>query len=374
MRGLYIHIPFCERKCIYCDFYSIERTEQIDAFVNALLSEIRLVAESVGNDPAFTSVFFGGGTPSLLKPEQFEEIVSALRSSFNIRTDAEFTLETNPGTITVETLRSYRKTGANRISIGIQSFQEDELSFLGRIHNAKQAGAAVRYAREAGFDNINIDLIYSLPGQTEQTLRYSLGRALDLSPDHISAYSLTFEPETPLYRMLQSKQIQPLPEEEDAALFELTVDVLGSAGYEQYEVSNYARTGRRCRHNLTYWSHDEYVGFGPSAHSYVNGRRYWNLRSLTRYLEELKIHRLPVAGEEILTGEQIAGETIFLGLRADGLDLRKLRSEFGVDLSVSRARQIEEFLRENMIMLNNDRLRVTRKGRIYADLIARELM
>jgi oxygen-independent coproporphyrinogen III oxidase len=374
MRGLYIHIPFCERKCIYCDFYSIERTEQIDAFVNALLAEIRLVAESVGNDPAFTSVFFGGGTPSLLKPEQLEEIVSLLRSSFNIRTDAEFTLETNPGTITFETLHSYRNTGANRISIGIQSFHEDELTFLGRIHNAEQAGDAVRYSRDAGFDNINIDLIYSLPGQTEKKLHYSLDRALDLSPEHISAYSLTFEPETPLYRMLQSRQIQPLPEEEDAALFELTVDVLGSAGYEQYEVSNYARKGKHCLHNLTYWSHDEYIGLGPSAHSYVNGRRYWNVRSLTRYFEVLKVHRLPVAGEEVLTGAQMAGETIFLGLRAEGLDLRKLRSEFGLDLSVSRARQIEEFLRDNMIMLDNERLRVTRKGRIYADLIARELM
>jgi oxygen-independent coproporphyrinogen III oxidase len=374
MRGLYVHIPFCERKCIYCDFYSIEQTGGIDAFVSALISEIEIRSSSVSGKSGFTSVFFGGGTPSLLSPGQLGKIVHALHSSFEIGSDAEFTLEANPGTITIDILRAYRETGVNRLSVGIQSFHKDELEFLGRIHDVYEAITAVRQARGAGFDNINIDLIFSLPNQTEHKLRETLSRAIDLQPDHISAYSLTFEPGTPLHKMLELKQVQPLPEEEDAALFELTVDMLESAGYNQYEVSNYAQEGKQCRHNITYWSHDEYIGFGPSAHSYMNGIRSWNVRSLSRYLEALGESRMPVAGEETLTDEQLAGETIFLGLRAHGLDLGKLRSAFGLDLLASRTYQIENFINDKLITLEQEFLRVTRKGRILSDLIARELM
>ncbi len=374
MRGLYIHIPFCEHKCIYCDFYSIEQTDGVDSFVDALTREIELVSARHPGRLRFSSVFFGGGTPSLLTPRQLERITNELFRRFDVDAGAEFTLEANPGTVTFESLQAYRQSGVNRISFGIQSFHEKELRFLERIHSAEDSVEAVRTARRAGFSNINIDIIFSVPGQTPEMLRQTIDRVVGLEPEHISAYSLTFEPGTPLHGMLQRRQISPLPEEEDARLFELTVEALADAGYEQYEVSNYARPGKECLHNRIYWSHNEYLGFGPSAHSFYEGKRYWNVRSVRRYAELIAEGSIPVGGAERLTDDQLAEETIFLGLRAQGLDLDRLKSLFQYDLIGIKTKELEGFVRDRLVEIEGRWLRVTKRGRIFTDLIARDLI
>ena len=272
MPGVYIHVPFCERKCVYCDFYSIEDHSSFDAFVDAVVAEIGSFAEEA-RGTRFGTIFFGGGTPSLLAPNQLAKILDELRKGYSIENDAEVTLEANPGTISAESLSAYRSLGINRLSIGVQSFHNDELKFLGRIHNADEARRSVSDARRAGFSNISIDLILALPGQTIDKLEISLAEAVALDPKHISAYTLIVEKGTPLYRLVQSRQVAPLPSEAEAELYAFSMDYLIDRGFEHYEVSNYARPGFRSRHNSGYWDHSPYLGFGPSAHSFWKGKR-----------------------------------------------------------------------------------------------------
>jgi oxygen-independent coproporphyrinogen III oxidase len=231
MHGLYLHIPFCERKCVYCDFYSIESTHLIDAFVDRLLIELDLRADA---QHTCTSIFFGGGTPSLLTPSHLERILDRVALRYSIAADVECTMECNPGTVTREKLEAYRALGVNRLSFGVQSFVSEELQFLARIHSAEEADDAMRLARAAGFENVNMDLMFALPPQTLGSLGYSIDRMLALEPDHISAYSLIFEPGTPLYAQWRKGAVKPHPEELDAAMYALTMDRLGEAGYDQY--------------------------------------------------------------------------------------------------------------------------------------------
>lgn len=374
MRGIYIHIPFCERKCIYCDFYSIEQTSGFDGFVQALEREICMMGELLNEQRRFATIFFGGGTPSLLSPRQLERILNALHREFLISPDAEVTVETNPGTVNAEKLKAYRCIGVNRLSIGIQSFHRDDLNFLTRIHTGEDAILCYELARAAGFDNINVDLIFSMPGQTKFRWEYNLKRAIALEPDHISAYSLMYEEGTPLHRMLRRREVTPLAEEEDAALYDITIEMLESEGYRQYEISNYARPGKECLHNRIYWEHNEYVGFGPSAHSFYRRKRFWNVRSVESYLRKVSLDELPVAGEEVLTDTQFIEEAIFLGIRSQGIDLEQLREMFNYDLMLKKEREILLLRSQDLIAIEGQILRVTKKGKAFADMIATELM
>ena len=293
MPGLYVHIPFCETKCIYCDFYSVETRDQHAAFLSALHREIDMRAAVLPDDVVFHSIFFGGGTPSLLTAGELSDLLDALRSRFRFNTDAEITVECNPGTVDEEKLRGYRSAGVNRLSFGVQSFHADDLQFLSRIHSAEEAEAAIRAAHAAGIANVNLDLMFSLPGQTPKHWMYNLERARALGTTHLSCYSLTVEQGTPLARMVQRGMVSMPPEESDAALFEQTMETLDGWDFRQYEVSNYAKPGFTCRHNLTYWRHEDYLGFGPSAHSTWLGRRWWNLSNLGRWLDAVDDGRLP---------------------------------------------------------------------------------
>ncbi len=289
MASLYLHIPYCEKKCVYCDFYSIENMKTMDLFLNALEKEIAMAAVGYSGRESFESIFFGGGTPSLLPPSALERILSAIHSHFRIDPGAEITVETNPGTADADKLREYRLLGVNRLSIGIQSFHSDELNFLSRIHTSGEAIACVENANLAGFDNVSVDLIFSLPNQTLERWKENLRRAIALRPKHISAYSLIVEEHTPLYSMVQSGTVKPLPEEMDTAMYETTLALMAENGFAQYEVSNFAKTGFESRHNKNYWNHSNYLGVGPSAHSFwkehpTGGRRWWNVRSIAQYL------------------------------------------------------------------------------------------
>ena len=362
MFGIYIHIPFCEKKCSYCDFYSIERTERLDAFVETLLTEIDLRTEASQKLPSSTSVFFGGGTPSLLPPDAIARIFEAISRRCEIAPDAEITMECNPGTITLQSLQGYRSAGVNRLSFGVQSFHEPELAFLERIHSPDEARTAVRLARAAGFGNVNIDLMFALPPQTPASWRETLREAVALETDHISAYSLIYEEGTPLFSMLSRGEVIPTNEESDAGMYAEAQEFLAKHGFIQYEVSNFAHAGRECRHNLTYWRGEEYLAFGPSAHGYLDSTRYWNYRNLARYSEAVKRGALPVANNEQLGRAEQMFERAFLELRAQGIRLEEFTRDFGVDVSAALGAEGAMWREKGLAELRGGRLSLTAAG------------
>jgi len=377
--SIYVHIPFCERKCPYCDFYSVEDTGLVEEFLAALQGEISL-REHYADRAVIETVFFGGGTPSLLAPRQLDAVLSSLRATFAITPDAEVTLEANPGTVTGETLRAFRSSGINRLSIGIQSFHDHELSFLGRIHDTLQGFRAVEVARAAGFDNISIDLICSLPGQTLAHWEENLRTAVTLAPHHVAAYSLTVADRTPLARMVRAGEVSVIPTDLAAAMYERAMELLGAHGYEHYEVSNYALPGFRCRHNCNYWSHEDYLGFGPSAHSFwkerdaTSGRRWWNVADLSTYQDRLRGGSLAVASEEHVGTREMVNERIFLGLRSSGLDLTRLIVDLDYDLAARQADRVRWLIQERLAGLDGGILRLTSKGYLLCDEICRRLL
>ena len=379
MASLYLHIPFCERKCVYCDFYSIENIAPMDSFLSSIDREIALYAEQ-GAGTEFDTVFFGGGTPSLLTPAQLERLLSRLHRTFVIAPGAEVTLETNPGTVNQEKLAAYRGLGINRLSIGVQSFREEELGFLSRIHTGPDAVACVAMARRAGFDNLSLDLMYSLPGQTPAQWRETLLRAIGLAPDHISAYSLIVEDNTPLARMVAARQVSPNPAETEASLYEQTMELLAAHGFEHYEVSNYALPGKRSRHNYAYWSHQNYLAFGPSAHAFWHDEgwrtaaRWSNVANLSTYTGKLSRGELPVAFRETVSDRQLMNERIFLGLRSDGIDCARFAADFGAGLPAPALTLAGALVAEGKALMTGDVLRLTQDGFLLCDEIARRLM
>ncbi|HVN48524.1 MAG TPA: radical SAM family heme chaperone HemW [Bacteroidota bacterium] len=376
MASIYIHIPFCEHKCLYCDFYSIAPSEsQIESdsltefFLQALSMEIELRSQEYSQLASFETIFFGGGTPSLLSPEQLASILNQLSSKFSIANDAEITLETNPGTVNREKLNAFRSIGINRLSIGVQSFFDDDLRFLTRIHSSEEAKQCVRDAQAEGFENINLDLIFSLPHQTPERWLSNLEQAAALSPQHLSCYSLIVEPNTPLFRMVETKQVSLLNTEQDAELYEHTMNFFAAHGFEQYEVSNFAMPGFFCKHNMNYWNHTNYLSFGPSAHSFWNNTRWWNISHLQTYIDKLNDHIFPVAGSEQLTREQLMNEAIFLGLRSTGINAIKFKNNFGIDFFVEYASVIHSLQNEHLASVEQNRLRLTSKGYLLCDEI-----
>ncbi|MBI4429793.1 MAG: radical SAM family heme chaperone HemW [Ignavibacteriales bacterium] len=388
MASLYLHIPFCEHKCIYCDFYSVAPTETggnyeslTGRFLSALRKEIDVRSADARFQVVYDTVFFGGGTPSLLSPSNIGEILETLNRNFSIRKNAEITLETNPGTVDLRKLSEFRQVGVNRISFGVQSFYEDDLRFLTRIHTSKEAVENVRNAYHAGFDNVSIDLIFSLPGQNIERWASNLRQAVALEPAHLSCYSLIVEPNTQLHRMVQAKQVSTLPAEEDANLYEFTMEYLSAQGFEQYEVSNFAKFGYRSRHNSNYWNHSNYLGFGPSAHSFWShdeavgcSSRWWNIANVVEYAHRLGHGHMPVQGEEQLSGQQLMEEEIFLGLRSDGIDVAGFRKKYAWDFLVHHSSTIKGLLEDNLASLSGQRLRLTSKGYLLCDEICRSFL
>jgi oxygen-independent coproporphyrinogen-3 oxidase len=354
--SLYVHIPFCQRKCLYCDFSSVEGTDGVEGYLVALGLEIARRA-GYGKAAIFKTVYLGGGTPSLLRPRQIERILTELHSRFRVAPDAEVTLEANPGTVTLETLGAYRAVGISRLSIGVQSFDDRELCAIGRIHDRAEALRCVELARTAGFKNLGIDLIYSIPGQTLEQWEQNLAVALRLGPPHISAYCLTLETGTPLAGLARAGRVRMNSAGVEADMYRLAMERLGAGGYAHYEVSNYALPGRQCRHNETYWTHGNYLGLGPAAHSFWkeedgrSGRRFWNVSDLSLYQERLAGGRLAVASEERIGPGQMLDERIFLGLRSRGLDLPSLRADGGYDLESKRGDLLQCLIAEGWLRL-----------------------
>jgi oxygen-independent coproporphyrinogen-3 oxidase len=380
LTSLYVHIPFCERKCSYCDFYSVEEgTGLADEFLAALLKEIGGRADET-RAAVVDTVFFGGGTPSLLTPDQLEAILAALGAAFRIAPDAEITLEANPGTVTEQKLRAFHALGVNRLSLGLQSFHDDELRTLGRIHDRAEAIRCLELARAAGFENVGFDLIYAIPGQTLADWEDNLRTAADLAPQHIAAYNLTPEEGTPLAALIRTGAVHPALPDLEAQMYERTMDRLGAEGYEHYEVSNYAHPGFRCRHNCAYWSHADYLGFGPSAHSFWRsdggtlGRRWWNVADLMTYVGRLRDGLSPVASAEAISPREMREERILLGLRCGRLDLQWLRLDSAKDLTHGTRDVLQWMIQEDLASLREGVLRLRPKGFLVCDEICRRLL
>ncbi|MBI5214184.1 MAG: radical SAM family heme chaperone HemW [Ignavibacteriae bacterium] len=373
MSSIYLHIPFCERKCIYCDFYSIENLKPMLTFVEALQKEISMY-KSYSHREKVETIFFGGGTPSLLSDDSLKRIFETLHQNYEINPDAEITLEANPGTVDETKLRSFINVGINRLSFGVQSFHQNELEFLGRIHNSEQAMNSVKSAQDVGFENINIDLIYSLPQQSMKNWEETLEKALALKTQHISAYSLIVEPNTPLHRMVELKQITPSPTEQEAEMYEFTMKYLQERGFIHYEVSNYARPGFESKHNSNYWNHTNYLGFGPSAHSFWANRRWWNVKNLQLYIERIANETFPTESEETLSNTQLLDEAIMLGLRSNSLDLRTIEQRFGVNLRQVHQAKIQELVASKLAVFKGNKLHLTDNGFLLCDSIAESLL
>ncbi len=373
MASLYLHIPFCEHKCVYCDFYSLESREWQSLFVDLLCREAEFFSSSYGGEEVET-IFLGGGTPSLLTPQELGQILSVLHRRFSIRSDAEVTLETNPGTVNAEKLRAFRALGVNRLSIGIQSFHDDDLRFLTRIHTSEQARACVRLANDIGFPFVNLDLIFALPGQTMERWQHNLEEAVSLGTNHISAYSLIVERNTPLFRMVETGGVSTLPIETEADMYLRTMAFLREHGFEHYEVSNYARAGCRSRHNMNYWNHSPYLGFGPSAHSFWENRRWWNIANLSTYCDALDRGSSPVAGEETLATSQLLDERIMLGLRSSGVDVAAFRRDFGDQRWAQLQFELAALEEDALLIRDQDVVRLTDRGYLLCDEIVKRCL
>lgn len=376
--GLYIHLPFCQKKCNYCDFYSLACINKIGEYIKAICKQIT-IESPLYKDYEIETIFIGGGTPSLISPDDFKLLSKTIKNCLNLTQGLEFTIEANPGTLNKEKLLAYKEAGVNRLSIGLQSTNNEELKILGRIHTLKDFENSYKLARECGFDNISVDLMYSLPNQTFYGFKSTLEAVIELSPEHISSYSLKIEDETP-FGKIKDKLI--LPSEDDEYLMYIYMcDALNKHGYLQYEISNFAKKGNESRHNLKYWLSEEYIGIGPSAHSYINGKRYYYEPNLDTYLDSLKNDILPnkifeQTIENAHSYPQISKMDEYLMLRlrlASGVSETGFRVEFAKELTKEYP-QILSFLKTGYIKKQGDSYSFTPKGFFVSNYILTEIL
>jgi len=372
--ALYIHIPFCDHKCVYCDFYSIITSDNILNFKSALKKEIKYFSNIYSDNRNYSSIFFGGGTPSLMQPEYLQEIITHLKNNFNVDDKAEITMETNPGTVDKNKLMKFRESGINRISIGIQSFDEDELKFLTRIHDKQTAIQTVYDAAEVGFENISVDLIFNLPNQTKEKWIENLKTAITLPINHISTYSLILERGTILNKLVLDGKVTMQDDDYDADLYEATIDFLLSKGFYQYEVSNFTKPGFECLHNNAYWKYRDYLGLGPSAHSFMNNKRWWNFSSLKKYIGEIELHGQAIMNSEHITKNQMHDEYVMLALRSSGLDLIDYNKRFNNDWINKNNDYFNLLKKENLITIENNWIKLTSKGYAVCDEILKNIL
>lgn len=362
--GIYIHIPFCERKCYYCDFNSYAgQGALMEDYLKALEFEIEYYGK--GEElPAVQTVFIGGGTPSLLSPKQLEGILQALQANFTLAQDAEITLEANPGTLNFDKLKGYYSLGVNRLSMGLQACQDPLLKTLGRIHSYKMFLENLETARRVGFENINADLMFALPGQTLQDWQETLREMVTLEIPHISAYSLIWEPDTQFDRWLEEGRLSPLEEELELKMYHEAIQFLTEGGYEHYEISNFAKAHYRCRHNQIYWKNEPYLGLGAGAHSYLNGKRFHNESGVKAYIQHCKNGNNPIV--EVIDNslaDQIS-ETMFLGLRmTEGISIADFTRRFGKPPEAFYGQELGKLQEEKLLCIENDKIFLTPRGR-----------
>jgi len=372
MAGIYIHIPYCRQKCHYCNFFSVASRSTMPVMTDAICREMEL-QRGYTNNQIIETIYFGGGTPSMLETDQLGRIMNSLKGNFSISAKPEITLEANPDDISPERLYYWKKIGINRLSIGIQSFRDEDLIYLNRVHNAEKALKCLQLAREAGFDNLTLDLIFGIPTLTDEGLIFNINTALDLGIPHISAYSLTVEPRTALDLMIRKGTAAPVDEQQSARQFELLMSEMEDKGYQQYEISNYCLPGKFARHNTSYWKGETYLGIGPSAHSFNGESRQWNVSGIQPYLDSIKTGEIP-AELEMLAQNQKYNEFVMTGLRTMwGCKPEEIQRRFGELPYVYFIDRVSAWMANGSVIYDQDAFKLTAKGKLLADGIASDL-
>ncbi|WP_210366895.1 radical SAM family heme chaperone HemW [Bacillus sp. REN3] len=367
MKAAYIHIPFCHHICHYCDFNKFFlKGQPVNQYLQALEKEMALIVK--GSQEKMETIFVGGGTPTALNEQQLETLVTAIGNHLKTDGNTEYTFEANPGDLTKEKLAILKAAGVNRLSFGVQTFNDQLLEKIGRSHRAKDVFASIEAAKAVGYENISIDLIYSLPGQTKQDFIESIRTAISLGLVHYSAYSLIIEPKTVFYNLMKKGKL-PLPgEDAEAEMYEVLMDEMERHGLRQYEISNFAVPGYESRHNLKYWNNEEYYGFGAGAHAYVNGCRQSNYGPLKKYMDSLEKSKLPIIESHEVTKAEKMEEEMFLGLRkTEGVGIRQFEEKFKIDPRLLFAEQIGDFSARGLLEANSERIFLTQNGRLLGN-------
>ena len=374
--GLYIHIPYCIHKCGYCDFNSHPiKQDEMNHYIDALVAEMKHYAKTYSNTNIIRTIFLGGGTPTTLTVYQLERILKECVSEFTVASDAEITIEANPATIDIEQLKSIRQTGYNRISIGVQSFDKAELKLLDRAHGPEEIHSTVDRARKAGFDNLSLDLMFAVPNQSLSSWESNLNKALEKNPEHLSTYNLTIEQGT-AFSKLQSNGKLIMPDDaHQLELYKRTIERLTKKGFHHYEISNFARRGKECKHNITYWENKNTLGLGAGASSYMNGTRFKNINLPAHYIRQVKEKKIAVEHSETLEPRQAMGETIMLGLRLlQGISIHQFEKRFQISF-INLFRNIISALKEKeLVIIEKDYLRLSQKGLFWADSVILEFI
>jgi oxygen-independent coproporphyrinogen-3 oxidase len=372
MSGIYIHIPYCRQKCHYCNFFSVASRATMPAMVQAICHEAELRQQYPGRQDIET-IYFGGGTPSMLEPQLLTQLMDSLKKHFVFSAEPEITLEANPDDITPENLRLWKTIGINRLSIGIQSFRDEDLMYLNRVHDSAKAIKCLQQAQEAGFSNLTLDLIFGIPTLDDAGWLSNIKTATDLGIPHISAYSLTVEPRTALDVMIRKGTVKPVDEQQSARQFELLMHFMDEKGYLHYEISNYCLPGQYARHNTAYWKGETYLGLGPSAHSYNGQSRQWNVSSIKEYLEAINRSSIPSESEE-LSIEQTYNEYVMTGLRTMwGCNNLEINLKFGAHFSEYFTENTVPWIKNGSMNKSGDIYTLTQKGKLLADGIASDL-
>ncbi len=373
--ALYIHIPFCEKKCFYCDFNSYSGKKYlIEDYIKALKKEITLYKSSLAEYTVGT-IFFGGGTPSILSGKQMSEIMNILNKSFIVEDNAEISMESNPGTLDYNNLKQYYDNGINRLSIGLQACQNHLLKTLGRIHDFEEYTKNIKDARKVGFTNINTDLMFSLPSQSKKDWKESLRKMVDLNIPHISAYSLIVEEDTPFHNWVEDKKVILPNEDTEINMYHYAIRYLKEKGYKHYEISNFSKPGFECKHNLIYWENKPYIGFGAGAHSYFNKKRFNNVEEVEKYISLLKNDKLPVENKiDILVKDEIS-EFMFLGLRLiNGISIDEFKERFNISPFEIYKEQFNKLKEQGLVVWDKHYIKLTSKGIDFSNIVFQEML
>lgn len=373
MAGIYIHVPFCKTRCIYCDFYTRTDISPKDDYIEALCKEIELRKNYIGEDTVKT-IYFGGGTPSQLSYDDFSKVFRTIFNLFKVDPTAEITMEANPDDLTTQYLQSLKQLPFNRLSIGIQSFNDNELKFLKRRHSAAKAKEVVMLCKSLGYDNISIDLMYGLPDQTMEIWQSNLDEAISLDIQHISSYHLIYEQGTRLFRLFKHGDVKPVDEDLSVDMFSAMIDKLSLAGFEHYEISNFAKGGLYSKHNSSYWLGEKYLGLGPAAHSFDGQNRAWNIASTSKYIIGINQGKLEIEIEDLDANTRY-NDFILTGMRTKwGVNLTELEKHFGAEMKNYCMRNVQKYINQGFVSQNDDVLKLTRTGVFISDGIMSDLM
>ncbi|WP_207423963.1 radical SAM family heme chaperone HemW [Desertivirga brevis] len=372
MAGIYLHIPFCKKACHYCDFHFTTSFRDKDVLLKAMHDEIRLQKNFLEGSPVDT-IYFGGGTPSVVGAGEIQRLIDSITALHEVKADAEITLETNPDDLESQAVKELRQTQVNRFSIGVQSFYEEDLIWMNRAHNSQQAEASIKRVQDAGFENITADLIYGYPLLTDHKWKNNIHRMVELAVPHISAYSMTVEQRTALAHFIKSGKQAAMNDQQSAEQFVILIESLESSGFEHYEISNFAKPGYYSKHNANYWKGVTYLGLGPSAHSFNGTERQWNIANNSKYIKSILDGVVP-ADREILSKEDRFNEYIMTSLRTIwGTDLLFVEKEFGSDFKNMLTGSLQEFQEKELVTISDNKVRLTKEGKLFADHIASEL-